>query len=92
MQTRAKHPNRLARLREAQGLTQKELAALLPAVRKSREKTIDSRTVDRWEKGVTSIPDSRWHELADIFGVSVAHLLALDDDGGNGNGGLRQVA
>ena len=50
--------------------------------------TVHERTITRWEEG--SIPEKHWHELAEIFAVSVPHLLGMDaeDDGD----GLRSVA
>lgn len=75
--------NRLAKLRAAYGLSQKELAARIPSARSGRA-SVHERTIDRWERGETSIPERHWHELATIFGVSVAHLLMLDEPNGDG--------
>ncbi len=65
--------NRLPSLREAQGLTPKQLAQQL---------NVHPITVTRWERGDTGIPEKYWSLLSAIFGVSVAYLLGLE----NGNG------
>lgn len=85
--------NRLQALREASGLTRAELAARLSSTHREG-KHLNERTIRRWERQETPIPQGRWEELSEIFGVSVAHLLGVDadDDNGNGNGGVRAVA
>lgn len=63
--------NRLKELRQEKKLTQKELA----------EKTdIPYRTLQRWENGESQIKPDKAQKLADFFGVSIAHLLAYDDN------------
>lgn len=63
--------NRLKELRKEKKLTQKELA----------EKTdIPYRTLQRWENGESQIKPDKSQKLADFFGVSIAHLLAYDDN------------
>lgn len=63
--------NRLKELRKEKKLTQKELA----------EKTdIPYRTLQRWENGESQIKPDKAQKLADFFGVSIAHLLAYDDN------------
>lgn len=63
--------NRLKELRKAKKLTQQELA----------EKTdIPYRTLQRWENGESQIKPDKAQKLADFFGVSIAHLLAYDDN------------
>lgn len=36
---------------------------------------VDTRTIRRWEKGVTDVPSSVVCKLADFFGVSTDYLL-----------------
>lgn len=74
-------PN-LRRLRTAQGLTPEQLVAQLPS--------LDLRTLDYWETGESPIPQGYWQPLADLFGVSVSHLLAWQN--GPSNGGVREAA
>lgn len=88
--------NRLARLREAQGLSQRELAAKVTSVYGAGSGgPVQDRTIKRWEEG-GAIPQRHWAQLADIFGVSIAYLLGLDADDdngdGDGDGGLRSAA
>ena len=66
-------PGRLTRLRIRQGLTQAGLAALLTDV--------TAPAIRRYEAGREEIPERLHHELAALFGVSVAHLLGLDREG-----------
>jgi transcriptional regulator with XRE-family HTH domain len=71
-------PNRLARLREIQGLSRTDIA--------SRLGVKSERTVYRWERGETPIPDDHKLALADLFGVSVTWLMGWDNhDNGNGH-------
>lgn len=70
--------NRLASLRQAQGLSRTDIASQLGL------KT--DRTVHRWETGESQIPDHRKLELAELFGVSVVWLMCWEADDGNGNG------
>lgn len=72
---------RLGLLREGQELSRFELAQRVG---------VSERTVRRWEKGETGIPRGNWDRLSEIFGVSVAHLLGLDDNGTDG--GSRKAA
>jgi transcriptional regulator with XRE-family HTH domain len=83
--------NRLKRLRKAQGWSREQLAAHIPSDYGSRRGSIDSRRIRRWELGESSIPEKRWTELADLFGVSIAHLLGLDNDS-DGDDGVRVAA
>jgi transcriptional regulator with XRE-family HTH domain len=62
--------NRLTQLRKAAGLERYDIAAKL---------RVDQSTVYRWERGGT-IPDDRKKQLADLLGVSIAHLMGWDDD------------
>lgn len=71
--------NRLKALRQADGLSQQDLAALIPAPTTRGGETIRYRTIERWESGESSIPEKYWGELAFIFRVSVTHLLGLDE-------------
>jgi transcriptional regulator with XRE-family HTH domain len=75
-------PNRLYRLREAQGLSRTDISERLG---------VSERTVYRWERGDTHIPDDHKLTLADLFGVSVTWLMRWSEDT-NGNGGERAVA
>lgn len=78
------NPNRLTALREA--------ADLLPVDVASRLR-VTERTVYRWERGESAIPDRHKLALAELFGVSVAWLMRWEDQGnGNGDGGQRQAA
>lgn len=63
--------NRLSHLMKAQRLTTTEVAARIGK---------HEATVARWRKGQIAIPEKYWAQLAAIFGVSVAHLLGLDED------------
>jgi transcriptional regulator with XRE-family HTH domain len=74
-------PNRLARLREIQGLSRTDIGSRLG---------VSERTVYRWERGETPIPDDHKLELADLFGTSVVWLMQWEDRDGNGDG-ARQV-
>lgn len=75
--------NRLQKLRDSQdNMSQQELAERLGLKH--------WRTIDRWEKGESSIQEKYWDALSVIFGVSAAHILGLDDE--NGNGGERKAA
>lgn len=77
-------PNRLARLREGQGLDRYELAKLIG---------VHERTIYRYEAGTSGIPDSTKGALATIFGVSIAYLMGWEIDGnGNGDETLGDVA
>jgi DNA-binding transcriptional regulator YiaG len=75
-------PNRIAELRGAADMTRADLAARLGLK--------SERTVYRWETGESGVPDATKIELARMFGVSVAWLMAWEDED-NGGGG-RQVA
>lgn len=63
--------NRLKELRKEKGLTQKNL---------SKEIGIPLRTIQNWENGESQIKPDKAQKLADFFGVSIAHLLAYDDN------------
>lgn len=80
-------PN-LRRLRTAQGWTRDHLAEQLPPSRTGAH--LNVRTLDRWETGESAIPERYWQLLADLFGVSISHLLAWEN--GPSNGGLKQAA
>lgn len=82
--------NRLKALREAAGMTRKELAALVSSSyggRRIRGEGISESTIYRWESG-GAIPEKYWARLTEIFEVSASHLLGLDgeDKGHNGDG------
>ena len=64
--------NRLSELRQAAGLTAREVGEKVGAV---------ERTVYRWETGDTGIPDAKKLALADLFGVSVPWLMGWEDNG-----------
>lgn len=63
--------NRLRHLIEAQGLTTTQVAARIGT---------HEVTVSRWAKRSYPIPEKYWADLSAVFGVSVVHLLGLDDD------------
>ena len=63
--------NRLKELRKAKKLTQKEMALELHT---------PLRTYQRWENGESQIKPDKAQQLADFFGVSIAHLLGYDDN------------
>lgn len=62
--------NRLKELREAEGLSTADVAVLT-----HRGTSI---TVDRWEKGLTAMPDDAKLILAKRFDVTVEHLMGWD--------------
>lgn len=68
-------PN-LRDLRQAKGLTRKQLVDAVPL-------NISLRTLDRWEAGETTIDQEYWADLAEFFRVSVGHLLGWDKPNGN---------
>lgn len=69
--------NRLKRLRQAAGQTQRDIGDLLG---------VDQASAARYENGLVAIPDERKLILAAHFGVTVGHLMGWEDDE-NGNGG-----
>jgi len=76
--------NRLRALRERQGLSKDQLGTWVG---------VHARTIHRWEIGESAIPDYQKAFLADLFGVSIAHLMSWDENGDNGdNDGIRAVA
>ena len=77
--------NRLRELREESGLTMAGLAAKLSG-------PVHESTISRWERSVTSIPETRKHELAELLGVSVPFLMGWDQPNGNGGNGERAAA
>jgi transcriptional regulator with XRE-family HTH domain len=73
--------NRIAWFRRAEGLTLRQLAFRLDP---SGEGPTE-RTINRWERGESGVPD-RWKlVLADVFGVSVPYLMGWDESDGDGN-------
>lgn len=76
--------NRLERLRQAAGLTQRQIGDLLGK---------DPSTISRYETGEVAIPDAHKIKLAAHFGVSVSHLMSWDNgEDGNGGRGTREIA
>lgn len=61
--------NRIEELRIAKGLIRSEIAGQLK---------VDQSTLYRWEKGA-AIPDRHKLALAQLFGVTVSHLMGWDD-------------
>ena len=61
--------NRLAELRRAAGMSIAELAVLCD---------VGHRTIERWERGETAIPDEQKRLLCLHFEVSADHLLGWD--------------
>ena len=60
----------IATLRKAKGMTQKELAQLLH---------ITDKAVSKWERGINFPELTLMEPLADALGISVIHLLSLDE-------------
>ena len=65
--------NRLGELRLARGLSRRELAAQI--VPQKNGMHVSERTIVRWERGETRIPEDRIAEFATFFGVSRSFLL-----------------
>lgn len=63
--------NRLKELRQEKKLSQKELAKTIG---------VHYRTLQNWENGESQIKPDKAQQLADFFGVSIAHLLGYDDN------------
>ena len=63
--------NRIKELRKEKGLTQKKLADIAE---------VSKRTLIYWENGESQIKPEKAEKLANFFGVSIAHLLAYDDN------------
>lgn len=61
--------NRLQELREQRGLARSEIATLCG---------VTERTVERWEKGDTAIPDPQKRVLTAYFNVTVERLMGWD--------------
>jgi transcriptional regulator with XRE-family HTH domain len=64
---------RLRRLRQASGLSQRQVA---------RRIGVDTTVIWRIERDAAPVPVELRASLADLFGVSVAHLMGWDDDEG----------
>lgn len=65
--------NRIEALRNASGLSRAGVADRL---------AVTERTVYRWERGETSIPDDKKLALAQLFGgVSVIHMMGWEENG-----------
>ena|ERR1017187_9728682 len=83
---RTNRPNRLARLREAQGLSRTDLAQQITGLVQARSPhpvgDVSVFVVERWERGEVPIPERRRPDLAALFGVSVPYLLGTEDDQG----------
>lgn len=76
--------NRLQPLRETIGWSRERLGNHLG---------VHERTIRRWEKGESRIPDEAKAALCDLFGVSLDHLMGRKPNGNGENGsGLRSVA
>lgn len=69
-ETARRAPNRIRELRETNELERYDLAARI---------RVDQATIGRWETGAT-IPDNRKRQLAELFGVSRAHLMGWDEE------------
>ena len=61
---------RIGRLRSASGMTRKRLAERLG---------LDAKTIGRWERETEEVPVQHVATMAELFGVSRAHVLGLDD-------------
>ncbi|HET6867725.1 MAG TPA: helix-turn-helix transcriptional regulator [Solirubrobacteraceae bacterium] len=75
--------NRIASLRRAAKLSQSALADKMG---------VTPRTVQRWECGETTIPDSRKLALATLFNCTVGFLMGWEQPNGNGDNGQERVA
>lgn len=76
--------NRIASLRRAAKLSQRQLAERMG---------VRVETISRWERGKTEIPDKPKLALASLFNVSVTFLMGWDEpNGGNGDSGESEVA
>jgi transcriptional regulator with XRE-family HTH domain len=64
-------PNRLRQLRDARGLTRRQMAI---------EFDVTETSWFRWETARQAIPDERKEQLARYFGVSVCHLMMWPAD------------
>ena len=62
--------NRLRECREKTGLTQKQVAVMLK---------IKGPSVSNWERGKTSPSRENVEQLAKLYGVSMDHLMGIDD-------------
>ena len=62
-------PNRLKELRSAQGFRLLDMG---------EQMGVALRTVNRWERMETQIPDHQKVRLAALFGVTVAYLMRWD--------------
>lgn len=78
----SKRPNRIAKLRRMSGLERVDVAARL---------RVSERTVYRWERGETQVPDEFKLELAEMFAVSVPWLMGWETDN-DGNDARSQAA
>jgi transcriptional regulator with XRE-family HTH domain len=78
-------PNRIVELRKAMGLSARQVGL---RVQEISGQQATERTVYRWERGETGIPDTQKLALADLFSVSVPWLMAWDEP--NGNDGERE--
>jgi transcriptional regulator with XRE-family HTH domain len=67
--TGTENMNRLADLRRSREMSIAELAVLCD---------VGHRTVERWERGETGIPDDQKRLLCQHFEVSADHLLGWD--------------
>ena len=65
--------NRLAELRKSRELSRNALAREL-------DPPVDPHTIYRWEHGRLGMKDQRKAQLAEHFGVSIAHLMGWDAD------------
>jgi transcriptional regulator with XRE-family HTH domain len=67
--------NRIAFLREIQGLKPVDIASLMG---------VGEQTAVRWERGDVQIPDQRKLQLAALFDVSVSFLMGWPETSKNG--------
>ena len=69
--------NRLKKLRQEKGLSQKALTEML---NDKSDFTVTLRTVQNWEANKTPIKSAPAQILADYFGVTVPYLLGYHEE------------
>lgn len=65
------HKNRLRELRNEKCLKLYEVSTVVKA---------DPSTVHRWETGQSAVPDTAKFALAELYGVTISHLMGWDEE------------